>query len=151
MSKESRAPLLAVHDSNSLNMTVCWQSRAPKYYSDLNTYIWQPFKFPPPFTYAKIFILNKDLARNPRVVLLFQQKSSLRSFRKKFHTGSEEPSDNSNWVPAKDLTRAIASIYSVAIADTLTFLEETSRDVHSLVRLLLSLPPRSRFCKRSKS
>lgn len=121
-------------------MTVCWQSRAPKYYSDLDTYIWQPFKNPPPFTYAKIFVLHKDLVRNPRVVLLFQQNRSLRSFRKKFHSSSEEASNNSNWVPTKDLTRAIASIYSVAIADTMKFLKETSRDVHSLVRFFPFFP-----------
>ena len=121
-------------------MTVCWQSEAPKYKSDLNTYIWQPYKNPPPFTYAKVFILHKDLARNPRVVLLFQKNRSLHSFLKKFHSRSQEPSDNSNWVPTKDLTHAIASIYSVAIADTMKFLNQTFRDVHSLVRILPFFP-----------
>ena len=133
-------------------MTVCWQSTAttPKYKSDLDTYIWQPFRNPSPFTYAKIFVLHKDPTRNPRVVLLFQEKRSLHSFRKKFHSSSEQPPDNSNWVPTKDLTRAIASIYNVAIADTLRFLKETTRDIHSLVRFLPLFSPRSQLCERSK-
>ena len=116
-------------------MTVCWQSTAPRYYSDLDTYIWQPFRSPPPFTYAKIFLLqNENALRNPRVVLLFRHKSSLKSFRKKFHSSSEELSRD--WLPMKDLMRAISALYDLAIADTLSFLRETSRDIHDLVRNL---------------
>lgn len=64
-----------------------WQSNPPKYRGDFDTYIWQPYRKPPPFSYVRFYIIKPEVPRNLNVLLLFNDTRSLCTFRSR--PGSE--------------------------------------------------------------
>ena len=116
-----------------MSMTLRWVCTAPKYKGKLDTYLWQPFRKPPPFTYVRIFISNLEDPRNLRMLLLFQKKDSRTSFQESYAQLRDFTSDVT-WYPALDGLFAIIIAYKQALKKTSEFLRQASNQIMALVR-----------------
>ena len=120
-----------------MSLTLRWACIAPKSKGKLDTYIWQPFRKPPPFAYVKIFVSNREDPRNLRMRLLFYKRDSLTSFQQSYAPMYMPPSaDGVNWSPASEGLSAIVVVYRLALRETFEFLRQASRQIMALVRQL---------------
>lgn len=126
---------IQVLSQDCISLTLRWACKAPKYKGNLYTYIWQPFRRPPPFAYVKMFVSNLGNPRNFRLLLLFRNTDSDRSFRGS-HAQSQHLGDGATWVPALDGGRAIIVAYKNALKETSGFLTQASEQIMALVRPL---------------
>ena len=126
---------IQIISKDSLSLTLRWACTAPKYKGELDTYLWQPFRRPPPFAYAKIFVSNREDPRNLRILLLFRNTDSDRSFRGSY-AQTQHRGDVATWVPALDGGRAIIVAYKNALKETSGFLKQASKQIMALVRPL---------------
>ena len=148
---------IQILSKDCVSLTLRWACTAPKYKGKLDTYIWQPFRRPPPFAYVKIFVSNRENPRKLRVLLLFRNTDSDRSFRGSY-AQTQHLGDGATWVPALDAGRAIIVVYKNALKETSGFLWQASEQIVALVRPL-DLPPTihrilicrvsADFCKQS--
>ena len=118
-----------------MSITLRWVGTAPKYKGKLDTYIWQPFRKPPPFAYVKIVVSNLEDPRNLRMLLLFQEKDSRTSFQKSY-AESRDFTGGVTWSPALDGLCAIIIVYRHALRETSAFLRQASKQILALVRPL---------------
>ena len=114
-------------------LTLRWQDTAPVYRSDLNTYVGQPFREPPPFTYVTIFMLNKGEPRNLRVLLLFQSRLSLDAIRSVFVKRCFEMISEC-WLPVVRVVSTVIAAFQVALYEIISFLKQVSKQIVVLVR-----------------
>ena len=133
--KGSTESCIQVLSQDCVSLTLRWPFTAPKYKGEFDTYIWQPFRRPPPFAYVKIFISNRETPRNLRILLLFQNAGSDRSFRASY-AETQHLGDRATWAPALDGGRAIIVAFKNALEDTSRFLRQASEQIMALVRSL---------------
>ena len=120
-----------------MSLTLRWGCIAPKYKGRLDTYIWRPFRKPPPCAYVKIFVSNWEDIRNLRILFLFQNKDSHASFYKKYIQPQPVVS-GATWFPALDAASAIIVAYKHALGETSEFLRQASKQIIALVRSINS-------------
>ena len=113
-------------------MTLRWMCTAPRYKRKLNTYISQPSRKPPPFTYVRIFVSNLEDPRNLRMLLLFHEKHSRMSFQKS-HAQIRDFLGPLPWSPAFDGLFAIIVSYKQTLRDMSEFLMQASKQIMALV------------------
>ena len=113
--------------------TLYWQSR-PSAYSGLYTYIWQPYREPPPYDYVKIHIAYNETPRNLRMILLFKNTRSFHSFRKLHEDLTKQRDADEAWSPVTEMVKAVFTVYQMILSDMSTFLQLSSNEVARLVR-----------------
>ena len=118
-----------------MSLTLRWACTAPKYKGKLDTYIWQPFRNPPPFAYVKIFVSNREDPRNLRILLLFQNRDSRTSFQKSY-AEKQTFAGHATWSSALDGASAIIVAYKHALREMSGFLRQASKQIMALVRPL---------------
>ncbi|KAL2046149.1 hypothetical protein N7G274_001596 [Stereocaulon virgatum] len=116
--------------TRSIDLTICWQCLVPRFKSDLDTYLRQPFRTPPTFHYVKIYVLNLGAPRNLRACLLFDDPRSLDSFRQNMTNSSNMVSES--WHSSHRLIHAILTAKSTALSDMMYFLQEANREVFNM-------------------
>ena len=127
------------HTSISLepiSFSLRWQSNAPKYKGDLDTYVWQRFRKPPPFIYVRIFVLNRDVPQNLRALLVFESIRSLEEFKSLHHNTLPSYQLCSDRVlPHIALIDTFKAAYGVVLSDTIEFLKESTKQLTNLVEI----------------
>ena len=102
----------------------------------MNTYIWQPFRYSPPFAYARVFITNLRTPHIIRLLVLYKSSKSLASFRalNEVERGSESGDARA---PTDELIHKISIIYGVILAEMLTFLREVAEQLSNVVCVVI--------------
>ncbi|MDI1489487.1 MAG: hypothetical protein OHK93_008766 [Ramalina farinacea] len=98
-----------------------WQSHAPQYKNDLDTYIWQSFRSRPQSDWASISILDNRAPRDIRMILILKDEASMRDLRKQRKI---LPSQRHYWSATSELNAALQAIFSLATSGLVTFLKE---------------------------
>ena len=110
-----------------------WQSDAPKY-SSWNTYIWQPFRYAPPFVWVRIIIIDKLDFHNPRLLLLHQTCDCLERFRSKVKALQDCDRTLIPWTPMTAMFETLYAVFGVLVSDMIMFLSEASEQISRIVR-----------------
>ena len=118
--------------------TIKWESIVRDYKSDLDTYIWQPHRYPPPFAYARVFISTNNVPCVPRTLILFSSTRLLQSFRQQYESTSAMFKCIRS--SAIGLLHGIYAIYRVAINEMKDFLQDVSRQIFDMVGIPASFP-----------
>ena len=136
--------------NDCMSLTLRWACTAPEYRGKVHTYIWQPFRKPPPFAYVKIFVWNREDRQKLRILLLFHKRDSRTSFQESYAPISmRHLTDGVNWSPASEGLSAIIIAYRQALRETSEFLRQASTHIMALVRPLnLTLIRRSELIYR---
>lgn len=113
--------------------TLYWQSKAPRYSGDLDTYIWQPYRKPPPFTFVKLHIVNTETPQNLRMILLFKETRSLCDFRNRHQSIARQQVATEAWSSVTELARSILAVFETILSDMVDFLQCTSKEITRLV------------------
>ncbi|KAF6227877.1 hypothetical protein HO133_007605 [Letharia lupina] len=112
--------------------TLYWQSKAPRYSGDLDTYIWQPYRKPPPFTFVKLHIVNTETPQNLRMILLFKETRSLCDFRNRHQSVARQQVATEAWSSVTELARSILAVCETILSDMVDFLQCTSKEITRL-------------------
>ena len=137
---EIRENLSVSHSSTSdinpkpTESILCWQSNHPRYKGDLDTYIWQPHRKPPPFNYVKFHVINRNTPQNLKMILLFNNTRSLCAFRAKHRELTEHRTADEVWSPVIELVRSMLVLFQTISTDMVVFLQGSSKEVTRLVR-----------------
>ena len=107
-----------------------WQSHAPQYKSDLDTYIWQSFGSPPKSAYANISIHDDRAPRNVRMILILKDEALMRDFREQRKIIASE---RQSWSVTSELTLALHTLLSLATSGLVRFIEEAWTAIGNLV------------------
>ena len=113
------------------NFVLYWQSQTPS--GDFDTYIWQPYRKPPPFSYVKFHIINTESPRNLKMILLFNDTRSLCAFRTRHQELTRQRVPDEAWSPITELIRSISAISTTMLSDTVGFMQCCSKEVNRLV------------------
>ena len=113
--------------------TLYWQSKALRYSGDLDTYIWQPYRKPPPFTFVKLHIVNTETPQKLRMILLFNETRSLCDFRNRHQSVAGQQVATEAWSSVTELARSILAVYETILSDMVDFLQCTSKEITRLV------------------
>ena len=114
-----------------------WQSHAPQYKNDLDTYIWQSFGSPPKPDYASISIHDDRAPRNVRMVLILKDEASMRDFREQ---RKNIASHTESWSATSELTFALHTLLSLATSGLVRFAEEAWTSIGNIVSPLVMCP-----------
>ena len=139
MDPEPQLPRPSGTPALNLKLTICWQPLAPRFGSDLDTYLRQPFRRPPSFHYVKMYIFNLDTPRNVRAFLLFDDTTSLASFRQNVGRQNIEHASSitrESWHSTKELLYSVESACAIALSAMAQFIQEANHVVFTLVRQL---------------
>lgn len=113
--------------------TFCWQSEAPTYKGDINTYIWQPYCKHPPFSYVKLNIFSTETTRDLKILLLFSDTRSLCAFRVRHQEVAGQRVASESWSPVTELATSILTIFKMILSATVEFLQSSSKELTRLV------------------
>ena len=116
------------------NSVLYWQSQPPGYSGDIDIYIWQPYRKPPPFNYVKLHIVDDETSRNMKMLLLFNDSRSLCAFRTLHQELTKRRDTSEIWSPDVELVRSISAVVETMLLDMAEFLQYSSKEVTTLVR-----------------
>lgn len=129
-------PLQPNHNQFSLT----WQFECPEFESDMQVYIWQYYRDPPPVEYVDVFLQPGDKLKNSETTFfaLFRSSHSLECFDKSRHADSTHQDsslarDECSWSAKTELIFSIRSIFDVMTMETLHFLQNGHNQLHKLV------------------
>lgn len=114
--------------------TLYWQSKGPEFKKDLDTYIWQPYRKPPPFNYVKFYFFKNETLQNCRMILRFNDACSLCAFRSLHQEHTKQRVAGESWSPVSELVMSISALFQMIVSDTNEFLRCCSREITRLVR-----------------
>ena len=118
-------------DGYFFTWSMLWQFQSPDFSSDIDTYIWQPYRKPPPYSFVKIYILKNTSTDELCAFFLFDSIQSLQGFRFscKLH---ESLFSGVNHVSFR-LARYLYAAHQMILSNMIHFLDKTVKTLTAIV------------------
>ena len=137
--------IFTVRGDDPLRLRLTWFSQAPKYESDIYTYVWQPHISDPVPQAAEVFINRVNCGPRNVLILVKSSLDEVQSLVEYYEAVGKNfiAAEEGNISASGSIAALLCKLYSLIINDTSFFLRDASEHLDDLVSNLCT--PRARL------